>query len=271
MNPWLLIVILAVVQGIAEFLPISSSGHLVLLSNFADLSDRDSMTVNIVLHAGSLAAIVLIYLKLLLGFFHKDQLRLLLMVMVASIPAGVAGMILKSSGFFANMFNDMVSLGLSFMITGSLLRMTGKEKMIAQSNSSLKTMSWKQTFIVGVSQMFALQPGISRSGTTISAGVLSGMQFEAATAFSFLLALPAIGGACLLEIIKLSKNGFTTEGFSALQLGCGFLLSAAVSLASLTLLIKIIKKQKLHLFSWYLYALGAGIILWQILKLNGSI
>lgn len=271
MNHWLLIILLAVVQGVAEFLPISSSGHLVLLSNVADLSDKDSMTVNIVLHAGSLAAIIMIYLKLLLGFFRKDQFRLLLMVIVATIPAGVAGVMLKSAPFFKAVFNDMTSLGLSFMITASLLRMTGKEKMIARSQNDLSDMNWRQAITVGISQAFALLPGISRSGTTISVGILSGIKFEAATAFSFLLALPVIGGACLLEIINACKSGFDVDAFSPLQLGLGFILSAAVSLASLTLLIQIIKKQKLHYFAWYLYALGVGVILWQILKLNGRV
>ena len=116
--------------------------------------------------------------------------------------------------------------------------------------------------------MFAILPGISRSGTTIAVGTFTGLQFEAAATFSFLLALPAIGGAALLEMISLCKSGFSIGKLSYLQLGTGFLISAAVSFAALSLLVAIVKRRKISMFSWYMFALGIAVVAWQMIKLS---
>ena len=268
MHTWFIVILFAFLQGLTEFLPVSSSGHLALLSNLSGLSPENSITFSIVLHAGSLLAIVVFYFKTLLGFLKKDQLHLLLMVIIGSIPAGIVGVLLKKTGLIELFFGDMLSLAMSFLITASLLHLTGKEKMRAKSETGLKDISLKQTIIVGIAQAFAIVPGISRSGSTIAAGILSGIKFEAAAAFSFLLAIPAIAGATFLEVISLAKLGFQTEEFSFLQLGAGLIVSAATSLATLSLLIHLIRKGKLSWFSWYLFFLGIAVMIWQMLKLS---
>lgn len=265
---WVTVITLAILQGIAEFLPISSSGHLAVLSAVFGLPQDEGAAFSIILHAGSLLAIVAFYFQTLLGFLKKDQLHLLGMVVIGSIPAGIVGITLKKTGLDQELFGDMLSVAMGFLITASILRLTGKTKLCANSNTDLKEISLRQSLTVGFAQAFAIIPGVSRSGSTIAAGILSGIRFEAAATFSFLLALPAIAGATLLEVISLSQNGFQTGRFSTLQLSVGFIISAAVSFASLTLLVTLIKKRKLNYFSWYLFLLGASIMIWQILSLS---
>ena len=266
MSYWM-VIFLAAIQGVTEFLPVSSSGHLAVLSAAFGIQSDVGLSLGIVLHAGSLLAIVVFYFKLLLGFFRKDQLHLLGMVVIGSIPAGIAGILLKKTGLADQLFGDMMSIALAFLITAALLRLTGKTKLIAQSNTELKDITLRQTLIVGFAQMFAILPGISRSGSTIASGILSGVKFEAAAAFSFLLALPAIAGASLLEIVKLAKSGFSLEGLTPGHLAAGFAVSVLVSFGALTLLIQVIRKRKLAWFSGYLFLLGAGLMIWQMISM----
>ena len=118
--------------------------------------------------------------------------------------------------------------------------------------------------MIGAAQMFAITPGISRSGSTISAAILCGVEHGGAAAFSFLLAIPVIGGATLLELKKLCSR-HAGDGIPALVLVCGFAVSALVSFGALTLLLKLIRKGKFSYFSWYMLALGAAVVLWQLI------
>ena len=265
---WLSIVILALIQGITEFLPVSSSGHLAIMSELFGIDPEKGLAFSIMLHAGSLLAITAFYFKTLLGFFKKDQLRLLGMVIIGTIPAGIAGVLLKKSGIAEALFGDLLSTGFALVLTGAILRLTGKPKLTANATTELKEITLRQALTVGFAQMFAIAPGISRSGATISAGVLSGIKFEAAATFSFLLALPAIAGAALLEIIDIVKDGFSPDGLTPLQLGAGFIISAATSFAALEFLIMLVKRKKLSVFSYYVTFAGIAVIVWQLIKLN---
>lgn len=248
---------LAVIQGLTEFLPVSSSGHIVLLGTAFGFSGDENLALGILLHAGSLAAIVAFYFQTLIGFFRKDQFKLLLMVIVASVPAGVVGVGLELSGLNTALFNNPVAVGLAFWITATILRMTSKPKLCAKIEPvELKNITLKQALTVGFSQAFAILPGISRSGSTIASGVLCGIKREDAATFSFLLATPAICGAILLETIKMFKSGVSIKNEAA-ALIVAVLISAAVSYGALRLLVNIVKKGKLVWFSWYLYVAGA--------------
>lgn len=268
MNNWIIISILAILQGVAEFLPISSSGHLALLSNFFGIREDTGAALSIVLHGGSLLAIVVFYFKTLIGFFKKDQLHLLGMIIIGSIPAGIVGIFLKKSGLADMLFGDMLSVAMGLLITASILRLTGKEKLRAKSETELKNISLRQTLTVGFAQALAIIPGISRSGSTIAAGILSGIKFEAAATYSFLLALPAIAGAVLLEVIDLSAGKFQLGDFSLPQLISAFVISVVCSFASLALLVKIVRSKKLEYFSWYLFLAGAAVMIWQIISIS---
>ena len=269
MSVWLIVVILAAVQGITEFLPVSSSGHLAVLGALTGVQEDEGAAFSVVLHAGSLLAIVAFYFKTLLSLLHKDKIRVLGMVLIATIPAGIAGVLIKKSGYMEQMFGDLLSIGMAFMVTASVLRITGKEKMVKDAVTPLENISLRQALIVGLVQMVAIMPGISRSGSTIAAGVLCGLQFESAAAFSFLLAIPVIGGAMLLELFSLLKTGFTIGRLNIAQIVCGFSVSAVVSFIALAALVAVVKKRKLSIFSWYLFLIGLTVVGWQMLKLQG--
>ena len=249
--------LLAVIQGITEFLPVSSSGHLVLLGKLFGFTGSENMTLGILLHAGSLFAIVAFYFKTLIGFFKKDQLHLMAMVILGSVPAGVAGVALEVSGVNTELFSNPAAVGLCLWITATILRFTSKPSLCAKCEPvELKKITLKQTLIIGFAQMFAILPGVSRSGSTIAAGVLCGVKREDAATFSFLLATPAICGAILLEILKFFKHGAVIQG-SASALIAAVIISAVTSFGALKLLVNIVKRGKLVWFSWYLYAAGA--------------
>lgn len=265
---WFNVIILALIQGIAEFLPISSSGHLAVLGAIFGFNAEEGLSLGIILHAGSLLAILAFYFKTLIGFFRRDQLHLLWMVLLGSIPAGVFGVLLKATGWDERLFGDMTGIAFAFLVTGMLLRLTGKQKLTAGADTELKAITPRQALLTGLAQMVAILPGISRSGSTISVGIFSGVKREAAGTFSFLLALPAIGGAALLETLKLYKAGGlgADESFTGIQLAVGLVISALTSFGALAFLVKLIQKGRLALFSWYLFALGTGVLVWQIVK-----
>jgi len=130
----------------------------------------------------------------------------------------------------------------------------------------------KQAVVIGLAQMVAVLPGISRSGSTICTGIFAGVKREAAAAFSFLLALPAIGGAGLLELMKLLKaHGDTAPTASPALLVTGLIVSALTSFGALAFLTKLVRNGKLALFSWYLFAAGAAVLVWQLLKVTRGI
>ncbi len=272
MSIWIVIV-LAVVQGIAEFLPISSSGHLAVLGALFGIEEEANETLAIMLHAGSLLAILIFYWKTLLGFLSPKQWHLAWMVILATIPAGVAGVAIKLCGI--SIFDNLMAVGLLFLITATLLRLSEKPKLIARLRkadgepeaepTALERITLRQALTVGLSQMVAILPGLSRSGTTITAGILSGVNREAAGTFSFLLAIPAIGGAALLTLRKLlSGDAVSKLAATNFQVAVGFVISAVVSYGALWLLTGLIRRGRLSWFSWYLYTLGVAVILWQI-------
>jgi undecaprenyl-diphosphatase len=183
------------------------------------------------------------------------------MVVLGSVPAGVAGVALKLTGVNTELFNNPAAVGLCFWITATVLRFTSKPSLCAKCEPvELKKITVKQTLIIGFAQMLAILPGISRSGSTIATGVLCGVKREDAATFSFLLATPAICGAMLLEILDFYKDGIQVEG-SPLVLIAAVIISAITSYGALKLLVNIVKRGKLVWFSWYLYAAGAVTLL----------
>ena len=269
MENFIKVTLLALLQGITEFLPVSSSGHLELLTTIFKFKNSDSMTLSIMLHAGSLGAIVVFYFKTIWSLLKKENFRIIGLIILGSIPAGVFGVTLKLTGYDAMLSSSLPVVGFGFLITAALLRISTKEKLIrlapGEAPKKLSEMNWRQALTVGVVQAIAIVPGISRSGSTISCGIITGIERESAAAFSFLLALPAIGGAALLELISLFKgNATAAETFSVPVLAWGVLFSALVSFGALALLMNLIKRGKLVWFAWYLNLLGAAVLIYCV-------
>ncbi len=303
------ILILAIVQGIGEFLPISSSGHLLVLGTalFQDstaLDDGDLLTLNILLHAGTLLAVLIYFWRQIWNAFTKKP-RILGLIVVGSIPTVIAAvLVLKFAKFLTT---DLLVTGICFVVTGVLLMTLVREKkktrqeeyfeeaeallredesqdgeLIAfddeTTRKSLEKMTFFDAFFVGCVQGIAVLPGLSRSGSTISAAVLRKLNREAAATYSFLLSIPVIGGGALLEIVDIVKEskeqGRGLDIFGDPQLSLylfGALISFAVGLVSLIFLMRWLKAGKLHYFAYWLFVLGPAVIIWRLIALfSGS-
>jgi undecaprenyl-diphosphatase len=259
------IIFLAVLQGITEFLPISSSGHLAICQSILGISEDSSMLLVIVLHAGTLVAIVIFYFRVLIDLLKKENHKIVVLVFIGTIPAGIFGVLIKLTGFADIAFSNLILVGVCLLITASLL----KWGMNAEDGEKeIKDLSFKQALIVGVFQAFALFPGISRAGTTIIGSIIQKLKRSEAATFSFLLAIPAIGGAAFVEILSsILKPGSVGEEISLSLLTLGFVLSGVVGYFSLKILLKSLKKGNLNIYAYYCFSLGAIVILWQLITL----
>jgi undecaprenyl-diphosphatase len=255
--------ILGFIQGATEFLPISSTGHLVLAQQLLGL-ETDTFTFDIFLHFATLVAVFL--------FFWKDLLKLrprdFVPILIASIPAGVIGVLFNdaieqlSASLHTTGWEMLVTAGLNFGCA-YLLTKTSKTATENTDTPSLRDIPAKQAGIVGLFQAFAMLPAVSRSGATVFGGLWTGLDRKTAFKFSFIISIPAILGANLLEILKVVKdNGqFPEAGLMLI----GALVSLVVGLASLYLLKYMINHAQFHWFGWYCLILGVGIIGFQFL------
>ena len=261
---WLKIFLLAVFQGIAEFLPISSSGHLAVLGDLLGIDPEANFTLGIVLHAGTLLAIAVFYFRSLWEFVKLRRNRLACMIVLGSVPAGVIGLLFKKK--VEEWAGNMWVVGACFLFTAAVLfvadRLRKKRELAGAEAIPADRIGWKQALGIGCAQALALMPGISRSGSTIAAGLTAGLSPAAAAEFSFLLAIPAIGGAAFLETVKLFRDGAANLGHPG-GLVMGFLVSAAVGYFSLALLLKVLKRGRLAAFSAYLVLAAAAVLIRQ--------
>lgn len=248
------IIILAIVQGIAEFLPVSSSGHLnVFQSLMGKLSE--SAELNIVLHFGTLLAIICFYFKRILALLTSDR-RVIPMLVVGTVPAAVVGIYLKK--MHEPLLADTLLSGFMFPVTGLMLLALSKMKT---GDKDYETMSYRTVILIGLAQSFALLPGISRSGSTIVMASFLGLKRQSAATFSFLLAIPAILGATVLELKDIVDAGATETPLVPLLVG--LVIAFAVGWVSLSYLVKWLEAGKLHWFAYYLIPVGVVVGVWQ--------
>ena len=262
---YLQVIILAIVQGLTEFLPVSSSGHLVVGSAIMEAlgyaHPPDLLAVNIVLHVGTLGSILIFYAQEVRRLFTEDR-QLIPRLIVGTIPAAVIGIPLKE---FAEKFLESPLLaGLMFPVTALILLWATRHPV---GKASYCNLSYAGTVRIGFMQALALLPGISRSGATIAAGLHEGLDRRSAGTFAFLLAIPAIGGAGLIEIAKLVgqvQQPGMTESTSPLMLVVGGLVAMFVGWLALGWLVRWIRAGRLGLFAWYLIPLGITVVAWQL-------
>ena len=255
------IILLAVVQGIAEFLPISSSGHLVVLATLlgASADKFDLVELNIVLHAGTLGSILVVYRQQLYAALTRDW-RLLFLLVAATIPAVITALLLKATHADSLLASPLVA-GVCLLVTGGILLLSQR---LSQHEQTYSETTWWQAWWIGCAQAFAILPGISRSGSTICSGQALGLSREAAATFSFLMAVPAILGAIVLELAKsLTKSPEASAAMSPWLLLLGAFVSFVVGWGALLLLLKMVQRGRLHWFAWWCFAVGLFVIVWQ--------
>ncbi len=274
MNIWLFAVISGILQGIAEFLPISSSGHLSLLQNLG-MQNMESMVFDVMLHLGTLAAVFIVYHKdifplipaffTMLGKVFKGKFklseatvheRMVLMVIIATIPL-VAVL----------PFNDYVKIiGETTWLVGAILIFNALMLFVSDRMVSGKVngenIKPRNALVTGIFQMFAVLPGLSRSGSTITGGLTQGFKREYAVKFSFIMSIPAILGAAVVEMPKAMNGGITNE--QILPFIVGTLVAFVCGIASMKLLIYISRKSNFKIFSVYCFIVGALMIVLDV-------
>ncbi len=255
-------IVLGLVQGLTEFLPVSSSGHLAIFKHiFGESFFTSGISFDIMLHIGTLIAVFAVYYKdiceLIAEFFRligdvfrgrfaikTPYRRMLLMLIVASVPAAVVGILLKD--FIETISSDRLWIvGICLFITAALLYVSDK---ISRGNKKAEDLRIGNSLLIGAFQALALMPGISRSGSTIVGGLFSGFSREFAVKFSFLLSIPAILGAALLDLKDVVSTGFDMPLPVALL---GVLVAAVSGFIAIKVLLKTVKKGKFRYFAYY--------------------
>ena len=257
---------LAVFQGIAEFLPISSSGHLAVLGKLFNIDPESNFLLAIVLHMGTLLAIIIFYFKKIIDIVFKWQWDIISRLIVATIPVGIIGIVIKKFTNAEAFFDNLFLVSGCFLVTAILLLIVKKQSQ-SSSKYELKNLPFKNVLFTGIMQGIAILPGISRSGSTIFGGLKSGLSSRDSAEFSFLMGAAAIAGASLLEIMDCFQNSseLIFDSATFINLITGFIVSGVVGYFSLKLLLKILNKGKLEYFSYYLFFAAAATLILELL------
>jgi undecaprenyl-diphosphatase len=247
--------ILGIVQGITEFLPVSSSGHLVLFQKLFGI-EEPPIFFDTLIHFATLL-VIFFYLRkdiflIIKNIKEKNNQKIVGLVVLATIPVVIVGFLIKDN--IEGIFNSLGLLSLTFLITAIILFFT---KFFEKGQKNTENANWLNALFIGIFQAFAILPGISRSGSTISAGLFSGLKREDAFKFSFLMAIPAIFGAMVLQIFEINSESLV-DGF--LVNFVGFVTALIFGFLSLKILEKITVKGKLHYFAFYCLILGLIIL-----------
>jgi undecaprenyl-diphosphatase len=245
-----------ILQGITEFLPVSSSGHLVLLHYFFGVKESN-MLFDILLHLATLVAVIIYFSRDIVVVIRNRDVKLILFLMIATVPAVVCGFFLED--FFQSFFNNPSRAGLMFLVTAAFL--ISADISLRVKNKDLGEMTFFKAVIIGCAQAFALIPGISRSGATISSGLLCGVSREDSFRFSFLLSIPIILGAALYKLVSSDINA--VMGGTLIVYISGMLTAFISGIICLRLLWWFLRTSRLYLFAVYCFLLG---ILSQLFK-----
>ena len=272
-------IIMGLVQGLAEFLPVSSSGHLVLSKFILGAELGTSALFEILLHVGTLLAVFVFYWKDVLNLIKEGLLlikdsflfvfkrkkfdlylerKMVVFIIVASIPTAILGLLMEA--FLEDLFlSSVVAVGFALLVTGTMLMLIRK---MPKSDKTLEEMKGRDAFTIGLVQGIATIPGISRSGSTVTAGLFCGLDKEFAFRFSFLMSIPAILGAAVLKMIDVNIADLTAN---AGPYAVGMIVAAVVGYASIRWLKNLIQKDQFHYFGYYCLAVGLISIVYGIL------
>ena len=268
-------VILGLVQGLAEFLPISSSGHLALLQQWFDIDENKILLFAVLLHVGTLISVFIVYWKDIweliveLCLTIKDLLtgkglrleerpvrKLGVMIIVATIPTAIIGILFND--LFDKLYTSVLPIGIGLIITGFLLVLAERT---GNSNRGIDKMNFRNALFIGTVQGIAICPGISRSGSTLFGSLICNLDRKFAVKFVFLISIPSILGSAIMETPEAIKAGFDMAQLGPVLVGMA--VAAVSGLIAIKTMIKIVSDKKLSYFSYYVWALGAAVVIYS--------
>lgn len=244
-------IVFGILQGLTEFLPVSSSGHLALLHHYFGYQEAD-LFFDIFLHIATFFTIVVYFWRDIISVL-KENRRLLLYVAAASIPTAVAGVLF--SGFFESMFAMPKIVALMLCVTGALLLLADRAARKSPAVPAKSELTWFNSLVIGLVQAASIMPGISRSGSTISAAMILGIKRKDAVRFSFLLAIPAMLGAFIFKLCKSYGQLHITA-----QMAAGAVAAFLVGLGAVHMLLKVVYNNRLKYFGFYCLLIGVMVL-----------
>lgn len=268
-------VILGLVQGLAEFLPISSSGHLALLQQWFGIEEDKVLLFAVLLHVGTLISVFIVYWKDIwelivelcltikdictgkgLRLDERPVRKLGVMIIVATIPTGLIGILFND--LFDSLYTSVLPIGIGLMVTGLLLTLA--ERM-GTSKRGIKQMNYRNAVFIGIVQGIAICPGISRSGSTLFGSLVCNLNREFAVKYVFLISIPSILGSAVLEAPAALEAGLDITLLGPVIVG--MIVAAVSGLVAIKTMIKVVSNKKLNYFSYYVWLLGAAVILYS--------
>ena len=249
-------VFLGFLQGATEFFPVSSSGHLVVGQTLLGL-EIPGVQFEVAVHVATLLSVLVFYrgrlIDLMYGTLRRDRdaWRYVGLLALATLPAGIVGVFFGDA--IEGLFESPFVPATAFLVTGAILWSTRR----ALGRGDGRKPGWGVALLIGFAQAFALVPGISRSGTTVAMALWLGVTAEEAAAFSFLMAIPAIGGAALLQIPDLASEGLTLSGAA---LAAGSIVAAITGVLAIKAFVALLERRAFHRFAIYCWALGAAFL-----------
>ena len=268
---WFQALLLGLVQGLTEFLPVSSSGHLAIGREILGVEASGDLVFEVAVHAATVLATIVVFRKeiwkLLCGLFkfrYNDETDYILKIGLSMIPVLFVGLFLKDK--VEALFSSLLVVGVALLVTALLLYLSDRmsltrKQMVSDAPGARNGISWLQALIIGIGQAFAVIPGLSRSGTTISTGLLCGVKRESVAQFAFLMVLIPILGEAFLDVVG---GDMASSAIGALPLAIGFLAAFVSGLFACKVMIALVKKAKLKWFALYCAIVGLLVILFTI-------
>jgi len=244
-------IILGIIQGLTEFLPVSSSGHLVIFQHIFGITEAP-LVFDVLLHIGTLVAVFICFWQDIVAILRKPFSRLTLLLIIGCIPAGLVGYFLEP--FFEKAFQSLLTVGLGLIFTGFILKISELVSSNVFRYKDEEDSTIKDALMVGILQSIAILPGISRSGSTIAGALLMGMERSFAARFSFLLSIPVILGAGVLQLKDLPSLSVNNELWMTYAIG--MIVAAISGFIAIKVVVGLVKKGKLSVFSYYCWGLG---------------
>ena len=252
-------VLLGLLQGLTEFLPVSSSGHLALAQSLIPGFSQPGVLFDVTLHIGTLVAVCIYFWQdlrgMALSLFSSGRgdaaasRRMLWLLIAGSVPTAAIGLLFREQ--FEAMFSDIYGVGVWFIVTGVLLFLTDR---VSTRGRELSAMGLLDALVIGIAQGLAIIPSLSRSGATIAAGVFLGLERGLLVRYSFLLSIPAVAGAFVLELVTHRHEAL--QGFDPLAYGAGTLAALVVGYWSIGVLLNMTRSRRLSVFAYYCWAVG---------------